>query len=154
MIERIEVAVHPRVMDVTAIAEPQSGLAAKFSVYHAAAVAIVEGAAGEREFSDAMACAPGITQLRRRVAVAIDGHLGKAQARVAILLKSGARHEVFVEHALGSVRNPMSDAMIEDKLRGLCEGLLPPGRAERILDLCRRAETLADAGEIGRSAGV
>ena len=154
MIERIEVAVHPRVMDVTAIADPQSGLAAKFSVYHAAAVAIAEGAAGEREFSDAMACAPGIAQLRRRVAVAIDGRLGKAQARVAILLKSGARHEVFVEHAVGSVRNPMSDAMIEDKLRGLCEGILPPGRAERILDLCRRADTLADAGDIARSAGV
>src|SRR5215472_748155 len=86
MIERIEVAVHPRVMEVTAIAEPQSGLAAKFSVYHAAAVAIAEGAAGEREFSDAMARAPSIAALRERVAVAIEPGMGKAQARVTILL--------------------------------------------------------------------
>jgi 2-methylcitrate dehydratase PrpD len=154
MIERVEVTVHPRVMDVTAIAEPQSGLAAKFSVYHAAAVAIAEGAAGEREFSDPMARAPSIAALRRRVAVAIDTDLGKAQARVAILLKSGARHEVFVEHAAGSVQNPMSDRMIEDKFRGLCEGILPSARAEVILDLCRRVDTLADAGAIARSAAA
>jgi len=42
--------------------------------------------------------------------------------------------------------------MIEDKFRGLCEGVLPSGQAEMILDLCRRADTLADAGDIARSA--
>ena len=57
-----------------------------------------------------------------------------------------------MEHAVGSVRNPMSDAMIEDKFRGLCEAILPSEQAQRTLDLCRRAETLADAGDIARSA--
>ena len=52
MIERVEVVVHPRVMQITAIKEPKTGLEGKFSVYHAAAVAIVEGAAGERQFSE------------------------------------------------------------------------------------------------------
>jgi 2-methylcitrate dehydratase PrpD len=151
MIEGIEVVVHPRVMEVTAIREPETGLAAKFSVYHAAAVAIAEGAAGEREFSDAMARAPHIAQLRRQVAVAIDGRLGKAQARVTIRLKSGALDEVFVEHALGSVQNPMSDRMIEDKFRSFSDAVLRPGQAEQILDLCRGAEKLADAGDIARS---
>ncbi|HEY6255095.1 MAG TPA: MmgE/PrpD family protein [Xanthobacteraceae bacterium] len=152
MIDRIELAVHPRVMDVTAIAEPATGLAGKFSVYHAAAVAIAEGAAGEREFSDQIVRAPRIAQLRRRVAVAIDPGLGKAQARVAILLKNGERHAVFVEHAVGSVQNPMSDRMIEDKFRGLAEGILPAGQADKILDLCRSADKLADAGDIARGA--
>jgi 2-methylcitrate dehydratase PrpD len=152
MIEGIEVVVHPRVMEVTAIREPETGLAAKFSVYHAAAVAIAEGAAGEREFSDAMARAPHIAQLRRQVAVAIDGRLGKAQARVTIRLKSGALDEVFVEHALGSVQNPMSDRMIEDKFRSFSDAVLRPGQAEQILDLCRGAEKLTDAGDIARSA--
>jgi 2-methylcitrate dehydratase PrpD len=154
MIERIEVEVHPRVLDVTAIADPKTGLEAKFSVNHAAAVAIVEGAAGERQFSDEVARARPIVELRRRVFATIDPGLGKAQARVTIVLRSGEQLAVFVEHALGSVENPMSDAMLEEKFRGLAEGILPCGRTQRVIDLCWSADKLADAGEIARSAGL
>jgi len=153
-IERIELAVHPRVLDVTAIADPRTGLEGKFSVNHAAAVAIVEGAAGEREFSDAMVRAPAIAALRRRVFATVEAKLGKAQARVAIWLKNGEQLEDFVEHAIGSVENPMSDRMLEDKFRGLAEGILPPAQSDRIIGLCWNAQALADAGEIARSAGL
>jgi 2-methylcitrate dehydratase PrpD len=153
-IARIVLAVHPRVMDVTAIREPTSGLEGKFSVYHAAAVAIVEGAAGEREFGDEVVRAPEIAALRRRVEVAIDPALGKAQAHVAVELKDGERHAVFVEHAVGSVQNPMSDRMIEEKFRGLTQGVLPDDRADQILTLCRTAASLGDVGAIARSAGA
>jgi 2-methylcitrate dehydratase PrpD len=152
MIDRIEVAVHPRVMDVTSIKEPKTGLEGKFSVYHAAAVAVVEGAAGEQQFSDETVRAPAIAQLRRRVSVTVDPGLGKAQARVAILLQNGARLAAFVEHALGSVQNPMSDRMLEDKFRGLSDGILPPGKADRVIELCWGADQLADAGDIARNA--
>jgi len=60
---------------------------------------------------------------------------------------------VFVEHAVGSVENPMSDRMIEDKFHGLAEGVLSPDQARSIVDLCWRADRLADAGEIARGAG-
>jgi 2-methylcitrate dehydratase PrpD len=153
MIERIEVAVHPRVMDVTAIKEPASGLEGKFSVYHAAAVAVVEGAAGEQQFSDEVVRADAVAALRRRVSVTIDPALGKAQARVAIVRKNGERLAVFVEHAVGSVQNPMSERSLEDKFRGLCAGILSPGKTDRLIDLCRGADKLADAGDIGRGGG-
>jgi 2-methylcitrate dehydratase PrpD len=152
MVDRIELAVHPRVMDVTAIKDPKTGLEGKFSVYHAAAVAVVEGAAGERQFSDESVRAPAIAQLRRRVSVTIDPGLGKAQARVAILLKNGQRPAVFVEHAIGSVQNPMSDRMIEDKFRGLADGILPPGKTDRLIGLCWDAHKLEDAAGIARNA--
>jgi 2-methylcitrate dehydratase PrpD len=154
MVDRIEIAVHPRVMDVTAIRNPRTGLEGKFSVYHAAAVAIVEGAAGEREFSDEVVRARPIVELRRRVFVTIDPGLGKAQARVRVMLRTGEELAVFVEHALGSVENPMSDGMLEDKFRGLSEGILPSGQTQRVIDLCWGADQLADAGEIARSAGT
>jgi 2-methylcitrate dehydratase PrpD len=153
-IERIELAVHPRVLDVTAIADPRTGLEGKFSVNHAAAVAIVEGAAGEQEFSDEMVNAPAIAALRRRVFATIDPSLGKAQARVTILLKNGEKLSVFVEHAIGSVDHPMSDRMLEDKLRGLAEGILPAAQVNRIIDLCWSVDKLTDAGQLARSAGV
>jgi 2-methylcitrate dehydratase PrpD len=153
MVERIEVAVHPRVMDVTAIKEPRTGLEGKFSVYHAAAVAVAAGAAGEREFSDAVVRAPAIAQLRRRVLASIDPALGKAQARVTILLKNGDKLATFVAHAIGSIQNPMSDRRLEDKFRGLSEGILSADRTDRLIDLCWGAAKLADAGEIARGAG-
>jgi 2-methylcitrate dehydratase PrpD len=152
MIDRIEVAVHPRVMDVTSIRDPRTGLEGKFSIYHAAAVAVVEGAAGERQFSDETVRAPAIAGLRARVLATIDPGLGKAQARVTILLRNGARLAVFVEHAVGSVENPMSDRMLDDKFRGLSAGILSPGDTDRLIDLCRGADKLADAGEIARNA--
>jgi 2-methylcitrate dehydratase PrpD len=152
MIERIEVAVHPRVMDVTAIKDPRTGLEGKFSVYHAAAVAVAEGAAGEQQFSDQSVREPAIAHLRRLVSVTIDPGLGKAQARVAIALKNGERPSVLVEHAVGSVQNPMSDRMLEDKFRGLADGILPPGRTDRLIGLCWDAPKLGDAADIARTA--
>jgi 2-methylcitrate dehydratase PrpD len=152
MIGRIEVVVHPRVMDVTAIKEPRTGLEGKFSVYHAAAVAVAEGAAGEQQFSDASVRAPAIAHLRRLVSVTIDPGLGKAQARVAIALKNGERPSVFVEHAVGSVQNPMSDRMLEVKFRGLSDGMLPAGTIDRLIGLCWDADKLGDAGDISRNA--
>ena len=153
MIDRIEVAVHPRVMQVTAIKDPKTGLEGKFSVYHAAAVSIVDGAAGERQFSDESVRAPLIVELRGRVFPTIDPTVSKDQARVTILLKNGNRPTVFVEHAVGSVENPMSDRMLEDKFHGLVEGILSPDKTRSIIDACWRADKLVDAGEIARNAG-
>jgi 2-methylcitrate dehydratase PrpD len=153
MIHRIEIAVHPRVMDVTSIRNPRTGLEGKFSVYHAAAVAVAAGAAGEREFSDETVRTSVIDNLRRLVSTTVDPGLGKAQARVTILLKNGDRLPVFVEHAIGSVQNPMSDRMLEDKFRGLSEGILSPDTTDRLIDLCWGADKLVDVGQIARSAG-
>jgi 2-methylcitrate dehydratase PrpD len=152
MIERIEIAVHPRVMDVTSIRNPRTGLEGKFSVYHAAAVAVAVGAAGEREFSDEIVRARALDDLRQRVFATPDPAIGKAQARVEILLKTGERPAVFIEQAVGSIKNPMSDCALEHKFRGLSEGVLSPERTERLIGLCWDADKLADAGDVARGA--
>jgi 2-methylcitrate dehydratase PrpD len=149
-IDRIDVDVNPRVMMLTGIKEPTSGLEGKFSVYHAAAVALVEGAAGERQFSDEAVRARATAELRRRVFPSIDPAIGKVQARVTITLKHAERLVAFVEHAVGSVKKPMSDAAIEQKVLGLADGILPPDQVRRVVDLCWRADALDDAGEIAR----
>jgi 2-methylcitrate dehydratase PrpD len=149
-IDRIDVDVNSRVMMLTAIKEPTSGLEGKFSIYHAAAVALVEGAAGERQFSNQAVRAPATAELRRRVFPAVDPAIGKVQARVTITLKNAKRLVIFVEHAVGSVEKPMSDAAIEEKVLGLAEGILPPEQIRHVIDLCGRADKLPDTGEIAR----
>src|SRR5215470_5533398 len=147
-IERVDVAVHPRVMQIAAIAEPKTGLEGKFSIYHAAAVALVEGIAGERQFSDEVVLAPTVIDLRRRVNATVDPSLAKDQARVSVLKQNGDVSSVFVEHAVGSLENPMSDRMIEDKFLSLVDGILSPAKARFVIDACWRADGLSNVAEI------
>ena len=63
-IERIELRVHPLVLELTGKNGAAHGLEGKFSVYHACAAGIVFGRAGEEEFSDAMVARADLVALR------------------------------------------------------------------------------------------
>ena len=149
-IARVDLAVCPIVMELTAIKEPRTGLEGKFSIFHAAATAIVFGAAGEPQFSDAAVRDERVVALRRKVTVAPDAQLKKIQARIAITMKDGRSFTKFVENALGTLARPMSDADLEAKFRSLTDGVLPKAQADRLIKLCWSAADLADAAEIAR----
>lgn len=153
-VEKVELRVNPLVLELTGKKAPQTGLEGKFSVYHAAAVAIVQGAAGEKQFSDAVVRDPAMAALRDRVSAVADPSIKEEQVRAAIALKDGRRVEKFVEEAIGSVNNPMSDAALETKFLDLADGVLPAARARRLLELCWKIESLASAGEVARAAGA
>jgi len=153
-IEGIDVKVHPLVLELTGKKTPQVGLEGKFSVYHSAAVAVIHGAAGEEEYSDAAVRDPRVTGLRDRVSATVDPSVHEDQARIAIRLKSGKTVETFVEHAIGSLARPMSDADLEAKFRGLAKGILGPAATDKLIALCWRAESLADAAEVARAAAT
>jgi 2-methylcitrate dehydratase PrpD len=148
----IELRVHPLVLELTGRKTPHTGLEGKFSVYFAAAVAIVRGAAGVGEFSDKMVNDPVIVGLRDRVSTTIDPAIGEEQVRVAITLKDGRRLEKYIEHAVGSLERPMSNRDLEAKFLGNCEGVLPEPRARALMDLCWRAGSLPAAAVIAEAA--
>src|SRR5206468_5035233 len=87
-IARIDLRVHPLVLELTGKKTPQTGLESKFSVYFAAALAIVKGSAGMRDFSDQNARDPIIVALRDRVATTIDPAIKEEQVRARIALKN------------------------------------------------------------------
>jgi 2-methylcitrate dehydratase PrpD len=153
-VARIDVTVAPIVLELTAKEKPQTGLEGKFSVFHATAVALVEGAAGEAQFSDACVRDPRVVAVREKVRITPDAALKRTQARVAITLNDGTRHERYVEHALGTLARPMSDADLEAKFRALAEGILTSSAADEVIRLCWDVNTLPDAGAIARSAAT
>ena len=59
-------------------------------------MALVDGAAGEQQFSDESVRVPAIVELRKRVFPTVDPTVGKDQARVTVLLKNGERLGIFV----------------------------------------------------------
>jgi 2-methylcitrate dehydratase PrpD len=153
-IDRIELRVHPLVMQLTSKKSPQTGLEGKFSIYHAASVALVEGSGGIEQFSDRAVRDRTIASLRDRVSTVVDSSLHEDQVRIAVVTKSGRRLEKFVEHAVGSLDHPMSDKDLEAKFTGLANGVLPPERQRKLMDLCWSVEGLAKAGAVADAARV
>lgn len=153
-IQRIDLGVHPLVLELTGKKTPQTGLEGKFSVYYVAALAIVKGAAGEREFSDTLVRDPVIVALRDRVTATVDPSVGEAQVKIAITLKDGRRLEKSVDKVIRSLENPLSDSAIEAKFLDLSNGILPVEQARKMIELCWNAEKLASAGDIARAAAV
>ena len=147
-IDAIEAKVHPLVVELTGKKTPQVGLEGKFSVYHSAAVAVIYGAAGEAEYSDAAVKDPRVVALRDRTKAVVDNAMHEDQTRVAIRLKNGKTVEKVVEHAIGSLHRPMSDADLEAKFRGLAKGILGQADCDRLIGLCWKIGELEDAAEI------
>jgi len=152
VIDRIDLRVHPLVLELTGKKTPATGLEGKFSIYHAAAAAIVEGEGGVAQFSDRAVRLPEVIALRDRVSTTVDPAIHEDQVRIAVVLRDGRRLEKFVEHAVGSVDHPMTDKDLEGKFEGLAAGILPRDRVRRLMDLCWQIESTADAASIARAA--
>ncbi|WP_297912979.1 MmgE/PrpD family protein [Thiomonas sp.] len=151
-VRAVRLRVHPLVLELTGKTEPRSGLEGKFSVFHAAAVALREGDGGERQFSDRAVLDPAVVALRRKVSASIDDALQADAARVDIELIDGRRLELHVEHAIGSKHRPMSNADLEHKFLGLAQDVLGRARSRRLLDACWSVEHVEDVAAIAAAA--
>ena len=154
MIDRVELRVNRLVEILTGKKTPQTGLEGKFSVYYAAAVALIKGAAGEKQFSDALVMDPPVIALREKVQTLVDENIPPQKVRVKITLKDGRVLEKFIEDAIGSAKNPMSDKALEDKFADLVDGILPTAQARKVMDLCWNVEKLEGAAEIAKGASA
>jgi 2-methylcitrate dehydratase PrpD len=151
-IERIDLAVHPFVLELTGKKEPRTGLEGKFSVYFASALAIVRGSAGMRDFSDENVRDPQIVALRDRVTATVDPAIKEEQVRAKIVLKDGRTLEKRIDHVVGSLERPLSDADLEAKFTALADGVLPPAQVKSLIDRCWKIETLPRAGDLAAAA--
>ena len=135
-IERAELKVHPLVLELTGKKEPQDGLQGKFSVYHGFAVGLIFGRAGESEYDDAVVRRDDVTRLRRKVVATVDAKISEASADVTAILKDGRKAHVFVDHAIGSLERPMSDADLEAKFHSLADPVIGKARSDALIEAC------------------
>lgn len=150
----VDLRVSPRALELTGIAWPPDGLKSKWSLYHSAAVSLVDGAAGEHQYSDERVNDPLVCALRARVVAVADPALSEIEARARLAMADGSVHEVHVEAVVGSAANPMSDADIADKVRGLAAGIMPDAQVEAMIRACRGFDALPDVATIARDAAV
>jgi len=152
-IARVDVRVHPLVMVLTPRTEPKDGLESKLSFAHACAVALADRAAGVDQFTDARALDPAIAALRTRIQPVVDERLATDQSVVTLTLSDGRRFESRIEHATGSVVNPMTDAALDAKFVALAMRTMAEADARLLCDLCRRIDTLAALDPLFTLAG-
>jgi len=151
-VERIELKVHPLVLELTGKKEPADGLQAKFSVYHGCAAGLNFGRAAEEEFSDAIVNRADMVALRRKVVATVDDAIDEASADVTALLTDGRRVHVFVEHAIGSLQRPLSREQLEAKFQGLSDPVLGPEATRRLIDACWQVGELPELSALTAAA--
>jgi 2-methylcitrate dehydratase PrpD len=144
-IERVELLVHPLVLELTGKTAPRTGLEGKFSVYHACAAGLMFGQAGEAEFADEAVARADIVALRERIRATVDSAIDEAAADVSIHCTDGRRLHLFVPHAVGSLQRPQSDDDLARKFESLVDPVLGADRSEQLRELCA---TLAGAADL------
>lgn len=151
-IARIDLRVDPLVLELTGKKTPQTGLEGKFSVYHSCAAAIVHGAAGEREYADAVVRDPVIMALRDKVSAVAQDDIREDEAWLRITLTDGRVLEKHVAHAIGSLERPMTRDQLVAKFDDLVGDVLPRAQGDRLRETCWQIESLPDASEVARLA--
>jgi 2-methylcitrate dehydratase PrpD len=149
-IASIKLKVHPLVLELTGKRTPKVGLEGKFSVFHSAAVAIIDGRAGENQYSDAAVLDAKTIKLRDSVDAEIDPKMPPDAVHVTVTMIDGTTFEKYVEHAIGSKDKPMTNADLAEKFTDLVEPILGAERAAELLKACWEMESAPDVSHIAR----
>lgn len=113
---------------------------ARVSIHHCAVVALLFGAAGVNEFSDAVVFAPDVMAIRAKVTAERDDAMPVGAARVRIDCKDGRTFSAEVTHARGSLNRPLSDANIETKLRECVRDGSPACNSDAVIEAVWRLD--------------
>lgn len=143
-IERIAARVHPRALDLAGRRHPQSAITGRFSLYHAAALALTRRAAGLAAFDYADVDDPVLARLRACMEIDGDPALTPSQARLTAVMSDGRRLEAAIDTPSGSPERPLTDAQLHAKFTELAVRSLAPDAAEQLHAMCTTIDALAD----------
>jgi 2-methylcitrate dehydratase PrpD len=148
----VRLRVAPLVLDLCNQTNITRGLQGKFSVYHGAAVGLVRGKGGLREYTDEAVNDPAIKRVREATTANGDPAITEDQAHIEVELQDGRRVSKFVEQSLGNIHRPLSDQQLEEKFRDQAVLVLPASDVEQLIQLCWRIDQLDDVGEVVNAA--
>ncbi|WP_136063981.1 MmgE/PrpD family protein [Modicisalibacter radicis] len=150
-IARVELTAHPLVLELTGKAEPRTGLEGKFSIFHAAASALLHGDGSPTAFTDEAVNDPALVALRRNVQVTTDPGCYEASVTIAVTLDDGRRLEKHIDRAIGSRERPLSDDRIEAKFRGQAAMVIGEQPCESVIQAAWQIAAMDDVGALART---
>ena len=144
----VRLRVAPLVLDLCNQQNITKGLQGKFSVYHGAAVGLVRGKGGLREYTDEAVNDPAIKRVRELATATGDPSVTEDQVHVEVELRDGRKLSKFVEQSLGNIHRPLTDKQLEEKFRDQAILVLPAREVESVIQLCWKIDQLNDVGEL------
>ena len=147
----VRLRVAPLVLDLCNQQNITKGLQGKFSVYHGAAVGLVRGKGGLREYTDEAVNEPAIKRVRELTTATGDPSITEDQAHIEVELQDGRRLSKLVEQSLGNIHRPLTDKQLEEKFRDQALLVLPAPDVESAIQLCWQIDQLEDVGELVRT---
>jgi 2-methylcitrate dehydratase PrpD len=151
-IAAVRLRVAPLVLDLCNKKDISVGLEGKFSVFHAAAIGLVRGKAGLREFTDETVNEPDVKAVRAKVDAIADRGVAEDAVHVEVELTSGKRVTQHVAHAIGNLGRPMTDRELEEKFRDQASLVLPAQQVSELMALCWKTGELADVRQLVAAA--
>jgi 2-methylcitrate dehydratase PrpD len=149
-IKEIVVRGHPLLRERTDRPEPNDGRIAKVSLQHSIAIALLQGAAGIAQFTDAAVADPAVQLLRARVKAEDHISIPVEAAVVEVWFTDGSSLSEHVKDGRGTPGRPMSDIELDTKV-GECAGFGAPFvDVTALIAALRDLETLGDAAHIMR----
>jgi 2-methylcitrate dehydratase PrpD len=144
---RLHVA--PLVIDLCGKTDIHVGLEGKFSVVHGAAVGLVRGRAGLREYTDDAVNDPDVKAVRERATrEADDPTVTEDGVHVELELTDGRLLEKRLTESLGNLQRPLTDEQLSAKFRDQATLAISPEQAEQALELSWRVDALDDVAEL------
>ncbi|KAI7153364.1 hypothetical protein KC349_g8407 [Hortaea werneckii] len=144
-IQKVEVQVHPLVIELTSKRKPKDGLEGKFSVFHGCAVGLLYGKAGPAQYSDATVTDPNVVRVRDKVEATPREDVRADEAHLQIHFADGQRLAKHVKHAVGSLEKPMTDEQLTEKFIDQANLVLGKARAVAASDI---AWTLTEGSDV------
>jgi 2-methylcitrate dehydratase PrpD len=124
---------------------------ARVSIHHCAAVALLFGTAGLREFSDPVVRDPAVTALRARTQAVLDPTSPRGAATATVRTMDGRTLAAKVTHPRGSAEDPLSNQDLAAKLRDLADYGGFGGATDEIIEAVWRLDRAASIDPLLRS---
>jgi 2-methylcitrate dehydratase PrpD len=136
--------------------EPASTLAARFSIPHAVAAALVLGTTGVAAFTPATLADPQIRDLARRVEVRADPEMSPREvdrptARVEVALRDGRTFEATTTVVRGDATDPAPAEEVIEKFLALSSPVLGEPRARHVVAAVSEVDGFKDVRELTSS---
>ncbi len=147
-VESITLSVHPLVAELTGKQDPRTELEAKFSVIFTCAVALLEGHARQRQFTDENVHRPDVRALMARISVLPSEDVPHEACVMKAVLRDGREIDVRVDDATGTPGNRISDDELLAKFHDLVDDVLGAAQADRLADLVWAVDTAASVEEL------
>ncbi len=150
-IRHIEMARHPDWAHYHQNKKPRTYHEAQVSLPYSIAVALKEGQALLRQYSDRKLKDPVLRRISEITEFTVDASLPRGvSCKMTVTMNDGHRYVSQVDYPKGSIQNPLSDAELRVKFDSLAPPVIGEARAAQLAELISGIEQVSDIGKLMR----